>query len=94
MLHELGLYRFKDDETIKDLLLSEREEGTKRVVEVDSTMAEQNQSSYVFVKFKTGRYFASALPPGRLDQLRGARDRRRPIPHVAKGMAQQFRVTG
>ena len=92
-LHELVLYRFKGDETIKGLLLGRaRRRRRSGSSEVDSTMAEQGQSSYAFAKFdKTGRYFAAALPPGRRDQLRGARDRRRP---TARGQGDGAAVPG
>ena len=57
-------------------------------------MAEQNQSSYAFVKFdKTGRYFASCFLPVGSTSFEALETADGP-PHAAKGMAQQFRVTG
>jgi hypothetical protein len=92
-LHELAMYRFKGDDTIKDLLGMNEKKAQKRVSEVDSTLAEQGQSSYAFVKFdETGRYFAACfLPVGStsfeaLENADGA-------PHAIEGMAQGFRVT-
>jgi hypothetical protein len=93
-LHELALYRFKGDDTIDELLELNEKKARKRVVEVDSTLAEQGQSSYMFAKLaRPGRYFVACfLPVGStsfaaLETADGA-------PHAVEGMAQQFRVTG
>lgn len=91
-LHELALNRFKGDETIKELLgLSERK-ARKRVVEVGSTLAEQGQTSYLFVKFdKAGRYFAACFLPVGATSFEALESAEGP-PHAVEGMAQQFRV--
>lgn len=91
-LHELAMYRFKGDETIKDLLELSEKKARKRVVEVDSTLAEQDQSTYAFVKFdKAGRYFAACFLPVGSTSFEALQTANGP-PHAVEGMTRPFRV--
>jgi hypothetical protein len=91
-LHELAMYRFKGDETIKDLLKLNEKKARKRIVQVDTTLAEQGQSTYAFVKFdKAGRYFAACFLPVGATSFEALQTADGP-PHAVEGMRQQFRV--